>query len=125
LENIDEVEPRASTVIAKERVLEHSAQDLIDTATRTFELLFPFVLLATSEDPMQEITEYIGGETEKPEPEPAYGIEQLSRDTGIGEEKLRRWVRSIERKGQAIFYGPPGTGKTFIAQHLAKHLTGG
>jgi 5-methylcytosine-specific restriction protein B len=125
LENIDEAGLRASTVIAKERVSEPSAQDLIDTATRTFELLFPFVLLATSEDPMPEIIEYIGEETGGPETEPEYGIEQLSRDTGIGEEKLRRWVRTVERKGQAIFYGPPGTGKTFIAQHLAKYLTGG
>ena len=24
-----------------------------------------------------------------------------------------------------IFYGPPGTGKTYLAQRLARHLTGG
>jgi 5-methylcytosine-specific restriction enzyme B len=125
LEDMDEMGNRASTVITRERVLELSSQDLIDTATRTFELLFPFVLLATSEDPMSEIIEYLGVETGVSEPGPEYTIEQLSRDTGIGEEKLRRWVRAIDRKGQAIFYGPPGTGKTFIAQHLAKHLTGG
>jgi hypothetical protein len=113
----------ASIVITRDRVLKLSAQDLINTAARTFELLFPFVLLATSKDPMPEIIEYIGEENGGPEPE--YGIEQLSRDTGIGEEKLRRWVRAIDRKGQAIFYGPPGTGKTFIAQHLARHLIGG
>ena len=125
LENIGEMGIDASLVITRDRVLKLSAQDLIDTATRTFELLFSFVLLATSEDPMPEIIEYIGEENGGPEPKPEYGIEQLSRDTSIGEEKLRRWVRAIERKGQAIFYGPPGTGKTFIAQHLAKHLTGG
>jgi len=125
LEDMDEVGYRAATVITRERVLELSAQDLIHTATRTFELLFPFVLLATSDDPMSEIIEYLGDETGESEPEPEYTIEQLSSDTGIGEEKLRRWVRAIDRKGQAIFYGPPGTGKTFIAQHLAKHLTSG
>jgi dynein-related subfamily AAA family protein len=125
LENIGEMGIDASLVITRDRVLKLSAQDLVDTATRTFELLFPFVLLATSDDPMPEIIEYIGEENGGPEPEPEYGIEKLSRTTGIGEEKPRRWVRAIERKGQAIFYGPPGTGKTFIAQHLAKHLTGG
>ena len=55
LETIDEAGIDVSTVIARDRVLELSAQDLIDTATCTFELLFPFVLLATSEDPMPEI----------------------------------------------------------------------
>jgi 5-methylcytosine-specific restriction protein B len=125
LENIDQTGLRVSMVIAKERVLELSVENLLEAATRTFELLFPFVLLAISEDPMPEIIEYIGEERDGSKPEPEYSIEQLSRDTGIGEDKLRRWVRAIERKGQAIFYGPPGTGKTFIAQHLAKHLIGG
>src|SRR4051794_19736055 len=38
---------------------------------------------------------------------------------------LSRWVRAIERKGQAIVYGPPGTGKTYVAERLARHLVGG
>ncbi len=42
--------------------------------------------------------------------------------TGIAEATLSRWLRALERKGQAIFYGPPGTGKTFVAEHLADHL---
>lgn len=41
------------------------------------------------------------------------------------EDELRRWVRAIERKKQAIIYGPPGTGKTFVAEKLARHLVGG
>jgi 5-methylcytosine-specific restriction protein B len=40
-------------------------------------------------------------------------------------DDLQRWLRAIERKGQAILYGPPGTGKTFVAEHLARHLVGG
>jgi 5-methylcytosine-specific restriction protein B len=43
----------------------------------------------------------------------------------LDEATVARWVRAVERKGQAIFYGPPGTGKTFIAEHLARHLVGG
>ena len=62
------------------------------------------------------------------EPHPAdysqpYSLEQCVNDTGLPAETLRRWLRAIERKGQAILYGPPGTGKTFLAQKLAQHLT--
>jgi 5-methylcytosine-specific restriction protein B len=56
---------------------------------------------------------------------PVYSLEQCAEETGIAESELARWVRAIERKGQAIFYGPPGTGKTFIAEKLAQHLVGG
>jgi 5-methylcytosine-specific restriction protein B len=50
---------------------------------------------------------------------------QLAEETGFDEAELARWVRAIERKGQAILYGPPGTGKTFVAEKLAAHLIGG
>ena len=46
-------------------------------------------------------------------------------ETGFPTEDLSRWARIIQRKGQAILYGPPGTGKTFLAEHLARHLSGG
>ena len=59
------------------------------------------------------------------EPSPPYSLTQLAGETGIAEAQLSRWVRAIERKGQAIFYGPPGTGKTFITEKLARHLIGG
>ncbi|GIK38545.1 MAG: hypothetical protein BroJett011_23780 [Chloroflexota bacterium] len=56
---------------------------------------------------------------------PLYSFSQLAADTGFDEAELARWVRAIERKGQAILYGPPGTGKTFLAEKLAKYLIGG
>ncbi len=56
---------------------------------------------------------------------PFYPLPQLAADTGFDEAELERWVRAIERKGQAILYGPPGTGKTFMAEKLAAHLVGG
>ena len=62
------------------------------------------------------------------EPAPEYEAispAQLAAETGYEEAELERWVRAIERKGQAIFYGPPGTGKTFLAQRLARYLVGG
>jgi len=51
-----------------------------------------------------------------------YTIKDLSEDTGLEIEKLAKWKRAIERKGQAIIYGPPGTGKTFVAERMAKYL---
>jgi signal peptidase I len=59
-----------------------------------------------------------------PEP-PQYGLPAMAAETGLELERLERWVRAIERKGQAILYGPPGTGKTFLAEKLARHLVAG
>ncbi|NTU80469.1 MAG: AAA domain-containing protein [Chloroflexales bacterium] len=56
---------------------------------------------------------------------PFYPLADCAGDTGITEAELARWLRAIERKGQAVLYGPPGTGKTFVAQRLARHLVGG
>jgi 5-methylcytosine-specific restriction protein B len=50
-------------------------------------------------------------------------------DDALADQLLidRRWLQEVidllgERR-QLIFYGPPGTGKTYVAQHLAWHLT--
>lgn len=58
-------------------------------------------------------------------PNPEYPLSQFAEETGFDITTLERWVRAIERKGQAILYGPPGTGKSFVAEHLARHLIGG
>jgi 5-methylcytosine-specific restriction protein B len=63
--------------------------------------------------------------TEPAPTNPEYPLSICAEETGFLEELLDRWVRAIERKGQAILYGPPGTGKTYIAERLAKHLIGG
>jgi len=52
-------------------------------------------------------------------------LAELASETGLKEQEIARWVRAIERKGQAVLYGPPGTGKTFMAERLAKHLIDG
>lgn len=56
---------------------------------------------------------------------PEYPLAECAKESGFDEENLARWVRAIERKGQAILYGPPGTGKTYVAEQLAQHLFGG
>lgn len=53
---------------------------------------------------------------------PVVPLAECAERTGIPEATLARWLRALERKGQAIFFGPPGTGKTFVAEHLADHL---
>ena len=65
------------------------------------------------------------GGSQPPATNPEYSLTQMSAETGFVEDELARWVRAIDRKGQAVFYGPPGTGKTFIATKLASHLIGG
>ena len=57
-------------------------------------------------------------------PNPQYALTDFSADTGLELALLSRWVRALERKGQAVFYGPPGTGKTYVAERMARHLTG-
>lgn len=53
---------------------------------------------------------------------PKYTIEDLCRETGFVEDEMARWIKAINRKGQAIVYGPPGTGKTYVAERLANYL---
>ncbi len=82
---------------------------------------------------MKTITPLTKGEFERLEallppaeiPPDKYSLSECAAKTGFPQDALQRWVRAIERKGQAILYGPPGTGKTFIAEHLARHLISG
>lgn len=115
----------ASVVLPKEDILKLSKKDLKNQIAEYFTKLFPLALLSTSENPIAAINDYLEQIDDVFEKQPVYSIPELSKDTGFTQTELERWIRAIERKGQAIFYGPPGTGKTFIAMLLAKHLIGG
>lgn len=93
---------------------------------KTFERLFPLVLLAQDDAPLEPIRRYLGTETETTgEQNAVFSLEDVAEQTYMGRDELEQWVRAIKRKKQVIFYGPPGTGKTYVAQLLAKHLIGG
>ncbi len=112
----------------KETVVAMPPEELIRQVTDVFTAVFPLVLLTMSDDPMPAIRAYLNQPTTVATPKPTqpeYSLAQCAADTGMEEKELARWVRAIERKGQAILYGPPGTGKTFIAEKLARHLIGG
>ena len=124
LENPEQEGIHVAVVLPKDQVLQSSTETLIDQITKTFERLFPLVFLATSDDPLPIIGEYLEIE-EEPEHNPKYPLDQIAEETGFDKGMLESWVRALDRKKQAIIYGPPGTGKTYIAEKLAQHLIGG
>ena len=125
LKNVSPSSIRAGVSIASGKVLKRTKTELVEQISSLFEGLFPLVLLATSEDPVNDIATFIGDKVQEPDKQPIYLLADCAIETGIDFETLKRWVRAIERKGQAILYGPPGTGKTYVAERLAKHMIGG
>lgn len=127
LENPEKNGLRVATIRTPEETSGRSVEALSGDVAEAFTALFPLVLLATKDDPMPEIERYISGVVPKPDlpTQPAYPLDKFSADTGMPVATLVRWIKAIERKGQAVLYGPPGTGKTFVAERLARHLIGG
>jgi 5-methylcytosine-specific restriction enzyme B len=120
-------EASVRVVLTPDEVLQQPEAELRDHVLETFKQLFPLVLLASSDNPLEAISDYVGSGEGEDDVQPEYALEQCARDTGFGFDTatLRTWVDATDRKGQAIFYGPPGTGKTFMAEHLARHMVGG
>jgi 5-methylcytosine-specific restriction protein B len=63
--------------------------------------------------------------TNPPKNNSNYSLLECAEETGVEESDLKRWVRAINRKGQAILQGPPGTGKTYLAEKLAQYFIAG
>lgn len=109
------VEFKSTEVIALAKV------QFIQRVANIFQKLFPLMLMASDDDPFSKISLLTGEDTDSVI-QPAYTISECANDCGLKMDTLERWVRAIERKGQAVIYGPPGTGKTFTAKLIAKHL---
>ncbi len=121
----DQVGLRAGVSLERSAVLSMPAEALTQKITDTFDALFPFVFLATQDEPLGSVQRYLAQiETVGPE-NPMYTIEAFAEETYMQPAVIQKWVRAIKRKKQVIFYGPPGTGKTYVAQRLGKHLIGG
>lgn len=116
---------RCGLELELDEVLELSPEELTAKYSTLFREVFPLVILATSDQPLRDIAEYLGHRTAVSEDNPVYTMEQCAAETYLPLASIKRWVASIERKKQAIFYGPPGTGKTFVAEKLSRHLIGG
>lgn len=129
LNAIDRFGFRITRQLLPDEVLQHSKNQLCDVIAQTFQQLYPFILLATEDEPLPMIARYLGvDETEEedaPTLQPDLPLDTIAGMTGFDVSLLERWVQSIHRKKQAILYGPPGTGKTFLAELLAKHLISG
>jgi 5-methylcytosine-specific restriction protein B len=113
-----------AVLLLREQVLQYTTSQLAVRIVEAYERLYPLVLLATLDNPMPAIGDYLD-RVEPPPPNPPYPLSACAAQTGFGEALLARWIRAVERKGQAVLYGPPGTGKTYVAEHLARHLIGG
>ncbi len=103
--------------LKREEVLKTKKEELINRIVHIFEVVYPFLFLAISDNPIPAILNYLNC-TQKSL------LVKIAERTGIQTNELNSWIQSIKRKGQAILYGPPGTGKTFIAENLAKCLIG-
>ncbi|WP_232826124.1 McrB family protein [Cyanothece sp. BG0011] len=90
-------------------------QELTIKIVKFIESFFPLILLFTSDDPQTEVYQYLHI--------PTYPIEDLIKDTNIERNKLNQYIKTLKRKKHIIFQGSPGTGKTYLAKHIANHLT--
>lgn len=126
LQDPEQSEFDVSFVIPWPKLLQYNKNELCALVARIHRSLFPLVLLATLDDPLPAVLNYLGldGDDNGDGPilKPPYPLTKLASDLHLVEDEVSVWVRALRRKQQVVLYGPPGTGKTFAAQKLAQHL---
>lgn len=103
--------------------------DLVSLVEQDYSVLYPLYLVATSEQPYEDIEAFLssygsGDEPDVVEPEECYTLEQLLEETLLGRGEVDTLVELLADKPQLIFYGAPGTGKTWLAERFARYLIG-
>lgn len=116
--------PYVSIRIHKDDIFAMSTDDITSRVTEAFQVLYPLVILAVSENPLSVISSYLG-DVEPEELNAEYSIQDIVNETGFTEDQVQRWISAVDRKKQCILYGPPGTGKTYLAERIGKHLLSG
>jgi MoxR-like ATPase len=128
LRDPEKAENDVSVIVPRKQLLSLSEDDLIDRIADTYAKLFPLVLLATDDDPLQAIARYLqaaGLSQDEPDNKPLEPYDRASflARTYLCDEQADDLYELLLDKKQIILYGPPGTGKTFVAQELGKWLT--
>ena len=105
---------------------------LADRVFDAFRRVFPIYLWAVLSDPAPAVERYLAAEfptddleVEEIEPPPVpYTFADFTAATHLTDEAAEELHDMLLEKRQVIFYGPPGTGKTYVAQALARLMTG-
>lgn len=112
-------ERRPVTGLAAELTADLEQQGRLVDITRSLHLLTG--LLPQSDTPDSEAAEELVQPLEHPELSEA--TDELEGQLHLDRSWIQRLIDLLQDRQQVILYGPPGTGKSYLAQHLARHLT--
>ncbi|SJZ44247.1 AAA domain (dynein-related subfamily) [Trichlorobacter thiogenes] len=129
LKEVSTTSMRAGVSIKRAEVLTSSRNELVNRISILFKQLFPLVLMATTENPMSEVDDYVDDKVSKPPilpvlDSPSYNIDDAMAEVFIEESGFQEILDLIQYKKNIILQGPPGVGKTFIAKRLAYAMMG-
>ena len=144
LDRITELGSSVHRILTKGEILNMSEEEIAAEITETFKVLFPFVLLATEDNPIPLIEEYVKkylGAAEPPTPTKITWGEikskleyNLTNKLDLSDCNLHfpddmrqalesRISKAIENGKHIMLIGPPGTGKSKLAKHICQFYT--